>query len=253
MRSRITCCSLGEDAGTQVAAVARVIDDTLRFLGGTEVTDYLGPVGRPEVVAAFSDASGRSCSTEPIGAPPISRPSRGLWRLPALAGRSRGTRARGRRDRGPTAWRCSSSSPSRGTSTPAASKLRHEIRRKAKKLEAEAGLFRSRSATSGTLLPLLDRFVELHRMSEGPKGVFMVPGWRSSSGAKGRCGSERLPAVVHPRERRARRGDDRLRVRGDLLLQLGVRSRMAAARPGWSSWGRTCARRSRQAARSSTS
>jgi CelD/BcsL family acetyltransferase involved in cellulose biosynthesis len=26
------------------------------------------------------------------------------------------------------------------------------------------------------LLPLLDRFVELHRMSEGPKGVFMVPG-----------------------------------------------------------------------------
>ena len=27
-----------------------------------------------------------------------------------------------------------------------------------------------------TLLPLLDRFVDLHRMSEGPKGVFMVPG-----------------------------------------------------------------------------
>jgi CelD/BcsL family acetyltransferase involved in cellulose biosynthesis len=26
------------------------------------------------------------------------------------------------------------------------------------------------------LLPLLDRFVELHQMSEGPKGVFMVPG-----------------------------------------------------------------------------
>ena len=27
-----------------------------------------------------------------------------------------------------------------------------------------------------TVIPLLDRFVELHRMSEGPKGVFMVPG-----------------------------------------------------------------------------
>ena len=26
------------------------------------------------------------------------------------------------------------------------------------------------------LIALLDRFVELHRMSEGPKGVFMVPG-----------------------------------------------------------------------------
>ena len=32
------------------------------------------------------------------------------------------------------------------------------------------------SATEETLVPLLDRFVELHRMSEGPKGVFMVPG-----------------------------------------------------------------------------
>ena len=36
----------------------------------------------------------------------------------------------------------------------------------AKKLEAEAGPFRIETATSGTLLPLLDRFVELHRMSE---------------------------------------------------------------------------------------
>jgi CelD/BcsL family acetyltransferase involved in cellulose biosynthesis len=56
------------------------------------------------------------------------------------------------------------------------SKLRHEIRRKAKKLEAEAGPFRIETATDETLLPLLDRFVELHRLSEGPKGVFMVPG-----------------------------------------------------------------------------
>ncbi len=56
------------------------------------------------------------------------------------------------------------------------SKLRHEIRRKAKKLEAETGPFRIETATEETLLPFLDRFVELHRMSEGPKGVFMVPG-----------------------------------------------------------------------------
>ena len=56
-------------------------------------------------------------------------------------------------------------------------KARHEIKRKAKKLEAEAGPVRDPSRT-GTedLVPLLDRFVELHRMSEGPKGVFMVPG-----------------------------------------------------------------------------
>jgi CelD/BcsL family acetyltransferase involved in cellulose biosynthesis len=56
------------------------------------------------------------------------------------------------------------------------SKMRHEIRRKAKKLEAEAGPFRIVVAGPQTLDEMLDRFVELHRLSEGPKGVFMVPG-----------------------------------------------------------------------------
>ena len=32
------------------------------------------------------------------------------------------------------------------------------------------------TATPETMEELLDRFVELHRMSEGPKGVFMQPG-----------------------------------------------------------------------------
>src|SRR5207249_3561749 len=56
------------------------------------------------------------------------------------------------------------------------SKLRHEIKRKAKKLDAEAGPFQIVTATEDTLIEFLDRFVELHRMSEGPKGVFMQPG-----------------------------------------------------------------------------
>ena len=38
-----------EDDGTQVGACAfERIGETLRFLGGTEVTDYMGPVGMPE-------------------------------------------------------------------------------------------------------------------------------------------------------------------------------------------------------------
>ena len=38
-----------EDDGSQVGAVAfERIGDTLRFLGGTEITDYMGPVGLPE-------------------------------------------------------------------------------------------------------------------------------------------------------------------------------------------------------------
>ena len=45
-----------EDGGAQVAAAAfERIGETLRFLGGTEVTDYLGPVGRPGVAASFSE------------------------------------------------------------------------------------------------------------------------------------------------------------------------------------------------------
>ena len=55
------------------------------------------------------------------------------------------------------------------------SKLRHEIKRKAKKLEAETGPFRIVTADEETVVPMLDRFVELHRTSEGRKGVFMVP------------------------------------------------------------------------------
>ena len=56
------------------------------------------------------------------------------------------------------------------------SKYRHEIKRKARKLVEEAGEFRIVTADDETMIPMLDRFVELHRMSEGPKGVFMVPG-----------------------------------------------------------------------------
>ena len=41
-------------------------------------------------------------------------------------------------------------------------KLRHEIRRKAKKLEAEGGPFRIVTAGTEDVAKLLDRFVELH-------------------------------------------------------------------------------------------
>ena len=55
-------------------------------------------------------------------------------------------------------------------------KLRHEIKRKARRLEAEVGPWHICLATPETLEAFLDRFVELHRTSEGPKGVFMQPG-----------------------------------------------------------------------------
>jgi CelD/BcsL family acetyltransferase involved in cellulose biosynthesis len=56
------------------------------------------------------------------------------------------------------------------------SKLRHEIKRKARRLEAEVGPWHICLGTPETLEAFLDRFVDLHRTSEGPKGVFMQPG-----------------------------------------------------------------------------
>jgi CelD/BcsL family acetyltransferase involved in cellulose biosynthesis len=173
--------AFGEDeAGVQVAAVAfELMGDTLRFLGGTEVTDYMGPVGQPEVRGVFAEE---------------------LWA--ELLGRSDWARADLRGLPEDSGWLSDLREAAVGRGLPweetedqngvapfldlpptwdeylaqIPSKLRHEVRRKAKKLEAETGSFRIETATEETLLPLLDRFVALHRMSEGPKGVFMVPG-----------------------------------------------------------------------------
>jgi CelD/BcsL family acetyltransferase involved in cellulose biosynthesis len=169
-----------DDTGAQVYAAAfELIGDTLRFLGGTEVTDYMGPVGIPEAIAGSAHA---------LWAGLLARDD---WREADL---------RGLAEDSPWLTELREAAASHGLAVEETedqngvapildlpvtwdeylaripSKLRHEIKRKAKKLEAETGPFRIETATDETLLPLLDRFVELHRMSEGPKGVFMVPG-----------------------------------------------------------------------------
>ncbi len=169
-----------EDNGAQVAAAAfELIGDTLRFLGGTEVTDYMGPVGLPEAREGFAKElwagvldRGDWQQADLRGLPQDS------WWLSELreAAAGHGLAVEETEDQNgvapflelPPTWdQYLAQIPS---------KLRHEIRRKAKKLEAETGPFHVETATDETLIPLLDRFVELHRMSEGPKGVFMVPG-----------------------------------------------------------------------------
>ncbi len=169
-----------EDDGTQVGAVAfERIDQTLRFLGGTEVTDYMGPVGAPERQEAVSKELWASLV------------ARGDWREADLRGlaadnpwlgflaeaaREQGLAVEETEDQNGTAPFLPLPSSWEGYLEALPSKLRHEIKRKANKLETETGPFRIKTATPDTLIPLLDRFVELHRMSEGPKGVFMQPG-----------------------------------------------------------------------------
>jgi CelD/BcsL family acetyltransferase involved in cellulose biosynthesis len=172
--------AFGEDGGTQVAAAAfELIGDTLRFLGGTEITDFMGPVGKPEARTAFAERLWAGLL------------SRGDWREADLRGLPEDSPwlSELRDAAAGLGLEVEESEDQNGVAPilelPATwddylaqipSKLRHEIRRKAKKLETETGPFTVETATEETLLPLLDRFVELHRMSEGPKGVFMVPG-----------------------------------------------------------------------------
>jgi CelD/BcsL family acetyltransferase involved in cellulose biosynthesis len=173
--------AFGEDPqGRQVAAVAlEVVGDALRFLGGTEITDYLGPVAEPGDVGGFATAL-----TEALLARDDWRAAdlRGLpedspW-LDALrkAWEAHGLVVDETDDQNGVAPFIDLPSTWEGYLEDLPAKLRHEIRRKAKKLEAEAGPFRIETATEANLLGFLDRFVELHRDSEGPKGVFMVPG-----------------------------------------------------------------------------
>jgi CelD/BcsL family acetyltransferase involved in cellulose biosynthesis len=168
----------GIDEGTVVAACAfQVEDGLLTFLGGFDVTDYMGPVARSGLGEAFTKEL-----------------------LTAVAAEVEWERAdlRGLADRAPWAGLLESAAGAQGFRTergddgvcpilelPATydeylaalpSKLRHEIRRKERRLAAEFGGFTVAFATPETLPEMYDRFIELHRMSEGPKGKFMHAG-----------------------------------------------------------------------------
>jgi CelD/BcsL family acetyltransferase involved in cellulose biosynthesis len=172
--------AFGEDGGAQVSAAAfELIGDTLRFLGGTEVTDYMGPVGMPEARTAFAQGlwAGLLARDDWREADLRGLPEDSPW-LSELreAAAGHGLEVEESEDQNGVAPILELPSTWDDYLARIPSKLRHEIRRKAKKLETETGPFVVETATEETLLPLLDRFVELHRMSEGPKGVFMVPG-----------------------------------------------------------------------------
>jgi CelD/BcsL family acetyltransferase involved in cellulose biosynthesis len=167
-----------EDDGSQVGAVAfERIGRTLRFLGGTEITDYMGPVGVPERQDAMAKELWTALLTRDdwtdadLRGLPEDRPWFGLLRDAASAQDLEVTED----EDGVSPFL-----PLQGSwedyLSGLSSKYRHEIKRKARKLVEEAGEFRIVTADDETMIPLLDRFVELHRMSEGPKGVFMVPG-----------------------------------------------------------------------------
>jgi CelD/BcsL family acetyltransferase involved in cellulose biosynthesis len=170
--------AFGEEAGRTIGAVAfERIDGLVRFLGGTEVTDYMGPVAAPGFEDAFAG--------ELFGA----LVERDDWREADL---------RGLGEDSPWLPRLSVAAGARGlTVEPGldavapflalpptwddylaglSGKLRHEMRRKARRLSAELGEHSLVFASAATLVDDLGQFAAMHRTSEGPKGHFMVAG-----------------------------------------------------------------------------
>jgi CelD/BcsL family acetyltransferase involved in cellulose biosynthesis len=169
-----------EEDGAQVAAVAfERLGDTLRFLGGTEVTDYLGPVAETDAADGFAKELFAALA------------HRDDWREADLRGLPEDRAWIGRLEEAAQAqgFETEVTADQNGVApflplpgsyeeylAALPAKLRHEIKRKARRLEAEAGPYSICVAHRNTLVAFLDRFVELHRTSEGPKGVFMQPG-----------------------------------------------------------------------------
>jgi CelD/BcsL family acetyltransferase involved in cellulose biosynthesis len=172
--------AFAEHDGAQVGAVAfERVDGTLRFLGGTEITDYMGPVAEPELAAAVAkelvSALGRrdDWSVADLRGLPEDRAWLGLL---AEAAAGQGFRVEVTDDQNGVAPFLPVPGSYEEYLAGLPAKLRHEIKRKARRLETEGGPFHVSLAKSDTLEAYLDRFVELHRSSEGPKGVFMQPG-----------------------------------------------------------------------------
>jgi CelD/BcsL family acetyltransferase involved in cellulose biosynthesis len=169
--------ALVEDGNLQVAAAAfEQLGSELRFLGGTEVTDYLGPVAiepGPDMAAAILEAMLERRGWTHADLRNLAEDS--PW-LPALTEAAAGLRLWSQVEEQdvcpflplPATW------DEYLTALPG--KLRHEIKRKARRLESEGGAFRLVISDAHTIGEDLERFFELHRSSEGPKGKFMQPG-----------------------------------------------------------------------------
>jgi CelD/BcsL family acetyltransferase involved in cellulose biosynthesis len=165
--------ALAEDA----ACAFDVRDDLLTFLGGFDVTDYLGPVGLPGVEDRAAEAIVDAvCALEGWHRGDLAGlPSDGRW-LPALARAFEAAGARVETGEDGVTPLIDLPGDFAAYEQMLSPKHRHEMRRKARRLERDAGPFRLVPTTAENLGSHLDRFIAMHRSSEGPKGKFMVPG-----------------------------------------------------------------------------
>jgi len=166
-----------EGALAGLTTVTVDVDETLRFLGNEAVTDYLGPISEPAdreaVATAFVQAiDGLGWSRAEL----FGLSSESGWpEVLARAAKAAGYEVEeSQQDVCP---RVAPLGAPLGTYDEYLAsldgKLRHEIRRKARRLEREAGPYTIRVSNRSTLDADLGTFYEMHRSSSGPKGRFM--------------------------------------------------------------------------------
>lgn len=149
-------------------------DGTLRFLGNASVTDYLGPLSLPDhreqvaraLVSTVVDLDGWE-RAELLG-----MAADAGWIEPIVD-------AFAASDLQPTVARldvCPRIDLKGGLEAyfeRLPSKMRHEFKRKERRLERETGGYTLRLSTADTLTDDLERFYAMHRASDGPKGHFL--------------------------------------------------------------------------------
>jgi CelD/BcsL family acetyltransferase involved in cellulose biosynthesis len=164
--------------GEQYATAAFDIrGGVLTWLGGFDLTDYMGPVGLPD---------GRDGAAKELMTSVASRddwreadlaglPARSTW----LAALRTGAEAAGLAtdvDQDAVAPFLTLPGSFEQYLERLSGRLRHEIRRKERRLEEAFPGARLVDATAETMSEDLELFMDLHRSSPGEKGRFMVPG-----------------------------------------------------------------------------
>jgi len=174
---RLVIATGSEDDERVGACVFTVEEGVLTFLGGFDVTDYMGPVAAPGRAEAFAKELFGTALADVEWDRADLRGMRAGSPWPALledAAASVGLGVERLDDGVCPVLPLPATHEEYLAALPA--KLRHEIRRKQRRLEAELGEFTIELATDETLPELYDRFIELHRESPGPKGKFMHAG-----------------------------------------------------------------------------
>jgi CelD/BcsL family acetyltransferase involved in cellulose biosynthesis len=169
--------AFAQDDGQTVGASAfESIEGRLQFLGGFDVTDYMGPVSLPGLERTVAEALIAAVLELPWTEADLAGLPHGSAWLPALedAAASRGVEIRRESDGVAPLIELPGSFDDYLAALPA--KLRHEMRRKERRLAEKAGGYRITLSTAETVGEDLDRFMELHRSSPGPKGKFMHAG-----------------------------------------------------------------------------